>query len=384
MKRVVIIGSGLSGAVVARQLANSGWYVEIYEKRNHIGGNMYDYVDKYGILVHKYGPHTFHSNSKKLVEYVKSFCEWDDYQLLCGAVIDGLCTPTPFNFKTIDTFYSKDDANKLKEQFKVEFGTRETITVVEALQAKSDLIRAYAEFLFRKDYGPYTAKQWGVEPSEIDSSILKRVPLRLSYKEGYFDDKYQIMPRHSYSDFFEKLLNHPNIKVNLQVNALTYLTVDNVHSSLKWKGEEVSCPIVYTGEIDALFEYSLGHLPYRSLHFEWKHKSINDFQEYAVVAYPQAKGYTRIVEFKKMPLQKVDGTSYEIEFPLEYKPNSGLEPYYPVLTDASQRLYSKYAKKVEKIKHLYCCGRLAEFKYYNMDQALAQALDLSQHILSKY
>ncbi len=382
MKQVLIVGCGITGATVARELADKGYMVTILERRNHIGGNMYDYKDEYGILVHKYGPHTFHTNDKKLFDYINQYSEWIDYKLYCGAQINGITTPTPFNFKTIDQFYDLDDANILKKHMSVEFPQQETVTVVEALNSKDQYIKDYAQFLFDNDYSLYTAKQWGVKPEEIDSSVLKRVPLRLSYTEGYFDDIYQVMPKISYKYFFENLLNHKNIQVILNEDALQYISVDEQMHIVKYRGRMIDFPVVYTGPLDELFKHKYGKLPYRSLKFEWEHKDIDSFQEMAVVAYPQAKGYTRITEYKKLPFQNVKGTTYAKEFSIPYNGDHQAEPYYPVLTKESIMQYNKYLEDSKRIRNLVCCGRLADFKYYNMDQALTRALNVTEMISS--
>ena len=199
----LVVGAGLCGATVARVLAEHGKKIVVWERRNHIAGNMYDYVDDHGILVHKYGPHTFHTNKKRLFDFVSRFAEWDEYHLWCGAEIDGQYTPTPFNFTTIDTFFPGEKGNRLKKLIKKTYPNRETFTVVEALSCDVSEIKEYAEFLFAKDYSLYTAKQWNLKPSEIDTSVLKRVPLRSSYKEGYFEDTYQVMPHTTYHEFFQ-------------------------------------------------------------------------------------------------------------------------------------------------------------------------------------
>lgn len=370
----LVVGCGLSGAVVARHLAEADRKVVIWERRNHIGGNMYDYVDEHGILVHKYGPHTFHTRKKELFDYMNRFCEWQEYRLTCGAQIDGICTPTPFNFKTIDDFYTPEDAAKLKRRIAAVFPGRSTATVVEVLECADPMVRGYAEFLFAKDYSLYTAKQWGVSPAEVDPSILKRVPLRFSYEEGYFDDEYQVMPKTSFTDFFRNLLDHANITVELGVEALDHLSISDDGRTLLLDRKDVDFPVVYTGALDELFRHSEGPLPYRSLRFEWKYEEKESIQPYPVVAYPQEEGFTRMVEFKKLPVQDVKGSTYEVEYPLTYESGSGAEPYYPLLTEDSQKQYVRYAEKAKQIKHLYCCGRLADFKYYNMDQALEKAL----------
>lgn len=290
--RCLIVGCGLSGAVIARQLAEQGARVEIWERRDHIGGNMYDYVDEHGFLIQKYGPHAFHTTKRELYDYICRFEQWREYRLTCGAVWDGKYTPTPFNFTTIDTFYPPEQAGQLKEKLKKAFAGRETATVVEVLEHPDPEIRGYAEYLFEKDYAPYTAKQWGISPEEIDPSVLRRVPLRFSYGEGYFDDAYQVMPTNSYTTFFQNLLDHSNISVQLGVDALKHLEIKE--DRLWVDGSPADYPVVYTGALDELFGCVYGKLPYRSLRFEWKYTEQDSIQNAPIVAYPQEKGYTRI------------------------------------------------------------------------------------------
>ena len=374
----LVIGCGLSGAVVARHLAERGRQVTIWERRDHIGGNMYAYVDEHGFLVQKYGPHTFHTKKKELYDYMCRFGRWQDYKLTCGAAWGGKYTPTPFNFTTIDTFYPTEKAELLKEKLKKAFSGRDTATVVEVLAHPDEDIRGYAEFLFQNDYAPYTAKQWGVSPSEIDPSVLKRVPLRFSYEEGYFDDPYQVMPEQSFTHFFQNLLDHPNIHIELGVEALDHIQIRNDRIFLD--GVPLEIPVVYTGALDELFGGIYGRLPYRSLRFEWKYEDKESLQDAPVVAYPQEAGYTRITEYKKLPVQTGTGTSYALEYPLTYQEGTQQEPYYPVLTEQSQQQYEQYRRAAEAVPNLICCGRLADFKYYNMDQALEQALNVCENI----
>lgn len=377
----LVIGCGLSGAVIARRLAEQGKQVVIWERREHIGGNMYDYVDQHGFLVQKYGPHTFHTKQKHLFDYMCQYESWEDYKLTCGAVWDKTYTPTPFNFTTIDTFYPKDQAALLKEKLTAAFSGRNTATVVEVLEHPDPDIRGYAEYLFQNDYAPYTAKQWGVSPHEIDPSVLKRVPLRFSYDVGYFDDDYQVMPTHSFTHFFENLLNHPNIQVELGVEALEHLHISG--NQILVDGEVADYPVVYTGALDELFDCRFGRLPYRSLRFEWKYQDIDSLQDAPVVAYPQEAGFTRITEYKKLPVQDKPGTSYAVEYPLPYQEGQDQEPYYPVLTEESQLQYAKYQELANQIPNLIYCGRLADFKYYNMDQALERSLSVCSDLASR-
>ena len=368
----LIVGCGLSGSVIARHLAEQGQSVEMWERRDHIGGNMYDYVDEHGLLVQKYGPHTFHTTKKELYDYICQFEQWQDYKLTCGAVWDGKYTPTPFNFTTIDTFYPREKAERLKRKLTAAFAEGKTATVLEVLQHPDQDIREYAEYLFRNDYAPYTAKQWGISPEEIDPSVLKRVPLRFSYDEGYFDDPYQVMPVHSFTRFFENLLHHPNISIRLGVEALEHLAVKDDH--LYIDGMPFDRKLVYTGALDELFGCIYGRLPHRSLRFEWRYTEKNSLQPAPVVAFPQEEGYTRITEYKKLPVQDKPGSSYAVEYPLPYREGENGEPYYPVLTVESQRQFERYKALADRVQNLICCGRLADFRYYNMDQALGRAL----------
>lgn len=371
----LVVGCGLTGSVIARHLAEEGKKVTIWDKRNHIGGNMYDYTDEHGFLLQKYGPHTFHTNDSHLYDYMCQYCDWNDFLVTCGAVWDNKYTPTPFNFTTIDTFYPKDKAEELKEKLSIAYPGG-VATVVEVLNSSDKDISEYAEYLFQNDYAPYTAKQWGISPSEIDPSVLKRVPLRFSYKDGYFDDTYQVMPSISFTHFFENLLNHPNITIELNIEALEHISIQN--NEVYIDNNKANIPVIYTGALDELFENQFGRLPYRSLRFEWFYEDIDSKQEAPIVAYPQEADFTRITEYKKMPLQDKKGTVYAKEYPLQYEPDKGAEPYYPVLTKDSQEQYLKYLELANQVNNLHICGRLADFKYYNMDQALARVLEVCE------
>ena len=372
----LIVGCGLSGSVVARELAERGEDVVIWDRRDHIGGNMYDYRDQEsGYMVQKYGPHTFHTSDKALYDYMCRFSEWDRYILRCGAVWDGEYTPTPFNFTTVDTFFTEAEANEIKTRLAEVYPGRETVTVVEALDSGDPVIRGYAEYLFEKDYRPYTSKQWGIPPAEIDPLVLKRVPLRMSYVDRYFDDTYQVMPRTTFVDFFDRLLNHPNISVELGVEALGRLRVEDGTAVVDGMP---GVHVVYTGALDELFGFVYGRLPYRSLEFEFRRSDDDSFQPAPVVAYPSDPEVVRITEYKKLPVQRGDGTVYALERSLEYEPGKGLEPYYPVLTEDSRALYERYRSMAESVTNLSFCGRLADFRYYNMDQALKRALEVAE------
>ncbi len=379
---LLIVGCGFTGSVVARMAADMGKKVHIIERRNHIAGNMYDYTDENGFLVQKYGPHTFHTTKRKLYDYILNYGKWEEYKLTCMAQIDGKFTPTPFNFQTIDDFFDKEKAQAIKQRIADIYGDAPKTTIVEMLESSDELIKEYADFLFEKDYSLYTAKQWGISPSEIDVSVLKRVPVMFSYKTGYFDDHYQVMPALSFTHFFENLLNHENIKITLNTDARDIIKVKD--GVLYVNGEKSQIPVLYTGACDELLDYKYGILPYRSLRFELKTENVDSYQDAPVVAYPQAKGYTRITEYTKIPYQQTNGkTVIAVEYPLQYDPSQKAEPYYPILTENNNAMYQKYRDELDTVENLYLSGRLADFKYYNMDQTLEKALEIGKIICKR-
>jgi len=381
----VVVGSGFSGSILARKIAEEqNKKVLVLEKRSHIAGNMYDYVDENGIRIQKYGPHAFHTNIEEVYEFVTKYCKLDEYHLKCEAIIDGISTPSPFNFKTIDQFYSEDEATKLKSKLTKRYGANQA-TVLEMLQCEDDCIKGYAEFLFKKDYSLYTAKQWGKKPDEIDPYVLRRVPIIFNYRDTYFSDKYEGIPFGGFTGMFERLLSHPNITVELDSDALDSIEVDEENKVITYQGEVV--PIIYTGAIDALFGYMFGKLPYRSLYFEYQYFNQKDYQRVAIVVHPADADYTRITEYTKLPYQDVgEKTVIAIEYPLEYDKYAerGNEPYYPVLTDQSRVQYEKYLAYSQCFFNLTLCGRLADFKYYNMDLAIERALKVYKQFLYRF
>jgi UDP-galactopyranose mutase len=381
----IVVGCGFVGSVAARYLAEKNLKVLVLERRNHIAGNMYDYKRDNGILVHKYGPHTFHTNKRKLYDYVCKFGNWFNFKLECMVNIDGIFTPSPFNFQTIDDFFEPDRAEQLKKSIMLEFKDTTEMPITNLLTSENALIREFANFLFEKDYKLYTAKQWGIPPEEIDISVLKRVPVRFSYETGYFNDKYQIMPEHGYTHFFSNMLDHPNISLELNTDARKYLRVDADSMEVLFNNTPVKMPIIYTGAIDELLDNKFGALPYRSLRFELKDIQADSYQNVPIVAYPQAEGFTRITEYKKLPVQNVRRcTTIAVEYPIQHEPGCGTEQYYPIPTERNIERYEKYRSTLADIKNIFLCGRLAEYKYYNMDQVLERALDLCDVLNAVY
>ncbi|GHU73727.1 UDP-galactopyranose mutase [Spirochaetia bacterium] len=394
-KDCIIIGSGFCGSVIARKLAEQRKKILLLERRKHIAGNMYDEVDANGILVQRYGPHSFHTNNHNVFEFITKYGKWVDYSLKCAVDMDGVESPSPFNFETIDLLYDKAEAEVLKSRLETYYLAQKTVTILELLGCDDGLIKSYAKKLFEMDYRPYTAKQWGIQPEEIDPSVLKRVPVRLDYTNAYFDDTYQCLPKNGYTHFFENLLDHEKIQVVLETDALDLLKVDADKEQVFFEDEQTNIPVIYTGAIDELFGYKYGRLPYRSLRFDYQTKKVDAFQSAPVVAYPKAEGYTRITEYKKLPPQDVPGvTTVAYEYPIQaasfgeesttsqaagYVPlrrQSDVEPYYPILTDDNIKAYEQYKHDAKKIPNLFLCGRLADYKYYNMDAAIMRAFEV--------
>ena len=293
--------------------------------------------------------------------------------------IKGKLTPSPFNFQTVEDYFTPKKALEIKTRLAEAFEYRTKTTIVEMLESEDPVVKEYAEFLFQEDYRPYTAKQWGIKPEELDISVLKRVPVRLSYIDQYFDDQYQMQPKGGYTALFETMLDSDLIEVQLNMDANDRLTLRE-NGEILLDGAVTHAPVIYTGALDELFDCKFGKLPYRSLSFEYKTMPLKDFQPTPGVAYPLAEGYTRITEFSKlMPLQpETEQTIVAYEYPQQYGSEKGKEAYYPILTAHSQELYQKYLDEAKQYPTLYPCGRLGDFKYYNMDQAVLRAYQVYQ------
>jgi len=350
----LIVGAGFAGSVLAERLANgSGKSVLICDKRPHIGGNAYDCYNDDGILIHKYGPHIFHTNSADVFEYLSQFTGWREYQHRVLANVDGMHVPIPINLDTINKLFGlslnslevKDFFEKLREK-------RETIRTSEDV-----VVNAVGRDLYEKFFRGYTRKQWGLDPSELDASVTARVPTRTNRDDRYFTDTYQAMPKQGYTRMFENMLDSPNIKIVLNCDYRELLN-------------EVSFrEMIYTGPVDSFFDYRYGKLPYRSLEFKHETHDGEVFQQAPVVNYPQNQAFTRITEFKYLTGQKHNKTSVVYEYP-----RAEGDPYYPIPRPENAELYSKYKALADARPDVHFVGRLATYKYYNMDQIVAQAL----------
>ena len=376
---IIVVGAGFAGATTAERLARKGQQVLIIDKREHLGGNAYDYFED-GILIHRYGPHIFHTNHETVFNYLSEFTEWYPYRHRVLGHLKDKIVPIPFNFRSIDECFDKEKAEKLKALLISEYGENKKIPIMELLKNEDEDVKELADFIFENVFKYYTMKQWGLEVHEIDAAVTARVPVNTSYDDGYFNDTYQYMPKDGYTRIFEKMLKSENITVMLGTRMSDILRLKD--GKIWYKGKEFGGKVVYTGEIDALFDYCLGDLPYRSLDLKLE-KHDGTYQQAATENYPcpkEERAYTRITEYKHFMNEfQSDITYIHREFPQAYDKNMNI-PYYPIFTPANQELYEKYVKLAEGYEDLYLLGRLAEYKYYNMDAIILKALELAETI----
>jgi len=358
----LVVGSGFAGAVCARQLADSGKTVIIIDKRSHIGGNAYDCLDTHGVLIHPYGPHIFHTNSKKVFEYLSRFTQWRFYEHRVLAVVDGEYYPLPINRTTINKLYGLN----LDEQGVAAYLEKVRVPHDPIRTSEDVVLNSVGPDLCEKFFRGYTLKQWGIDLSELSAGVAARIPTRTNDDDRYFGDTFQFMPADGYTAMFERMLAHPAITVR------TNTSLQDVRKDVQWNH------MVYTGPIDAFFDYRYGKLPYRSLRFEHEHLADHQqVQRVGTVNYPNDHNYTRITEFKHLTGQKCTGTSVVREYP-----QSEGDPYYPVPRPDNESLFKRYSELAEQTKEVTFVGRLAEYRYYNMDQVVGAALKTAEQILN--
>ena len=356
----LIVGAGFAGSVLAERLASQlDKKVLLIDKRHHIGGNAYDYYNEDDLLVHKYGPHIFHTNASSVVEYLSQFTPWRPYQHRVLASVDGQLVPMPINLDTINTLYGLHLTSfQLEDFFASVAEPREQIRTSEDV-----VVSKVGRELYEKFFRNYTRKQWGLDPSELDASVTSRVPTRTNRDNRYFTDTYQVMPLYGYTRMFERMLDHPNIKVMLNTD------YHEIQDFIPYQ------ELIYSGPIDEFFHYCYGKLPYRSLDFEIKVVDTPVYQSAAVVNYPNDYAYTRATEFKYLTGQVHPKTSMIYEYP-----RAQGDPYYPIPRAENTELYKQYKVLAEATEGVHFVGRLATYKYYNMDQVIAQALSLFRKI----
>lgn len=380
---MIVVGAGYAGAVCARRLAeNAGFHVAVLERRDHIAGNAYDYLDEDGILVHKYGPHIYHTFNERVHNFLSRFTKWTDYQHKVLANIHGTLMPVPFNHQSLKLAFGEERGEQLFNKLVDTFGRDVKVPIME-LRKKSDPdLAEVADYVFENVFLHYTMKQWGQTPDQIDPSITGRVPVFIGDDDRYFPQApHQGMPADGYTPLFEHMLDHDLIDVYCDVDARDIFEIGETNVCVC--GKVYGGEIVYTGPLDELFGLDLGALPYRTLDMQFETLDMDQFQPVGTVNYTTSEDFTRITEFKNMTGQVVPGKTVIMkEFSHAYEPGSGQTPYYAILDPENRALYERYLERVQDLSNFHPVGRLAEYRYYDMDAVTDSALNLSDEIIA--
>ena len=350
----LIVGAGFAGSVLAERLARErGERVLVIDRRDHVGGNAFDVLNEDGLLIHRYGPHIFHTNARSVFDHLSRFTEWRPYEHRVLAEVDGQRVPIPINLDTVNQLYGLDLVpNSLKEWL-----AARAEPVAEIRTSEDVVVSTVGRELYEKFFRGYTRKQWGLDPSELDKSVTARVPTRFDRDDRYFTDTYQAMPKHGYTAMFEAMLDHPNITVSVGTD----------HTALS--AARTARRTIFTGPVDAYFDYRHGPLPYRSLRFEHVTREVEWHQSVGVVNYPQTEEFTRVTEYKHITGQAHPRTALTYEYP-----EAVGDPYYPIPNPENQALFKRYERLALDERDVWFVGRLATYRYYNMDQIVGQAL----------
>lgn len=379
---VLIVGAGFAGITAARELAERGnKKVLVLERHDHIAGNCYDCYDEAGVLIHQYGPHIFHTYNKRVYEYLSRFTEWRQYQHCVVGNIHGMIMPIPFNLYSLHLAFEKEKADRLEKKLIDTFGLNQKVPILKLRESQDPEILEVAEYVYENVFLQYTMKQWGKKPSEIDPAVTGRVPVFLSRDNRYFQDPYQGMPLEGYTPLAQNMVNHPNITIRYGVDCRDVLEING--SEVKFEGQVFKGILIFTGQVDELYDRRFGMLPYRSLDFVFETHNTDFYQQNSVVNYPVSEKFTRITEFKYLTGQVLPGkTTTVTEYSKPYEGRKGEIPYYTISNPESLAMYQKYVDLVKQVPNFYLLGRLAEFKYYNIDGIVARALELCDEILS--
>ncbi len=377
---VVVVGAGYAGSVLARKIAEEcNQRVLIVERRSHIGGNAYDEFDENGILIQKYGPHFFATYQWWVIEYLKKFSNFYEYPIKAMSFVDGKYIERPYNFKTLQQLMGPENSQSLLEKLRNTFPQRHRVTLFELLQCKEEAISNYGQLLYNKIYAPYVAKQWGTKIEEIDPEVVNRSEIVLGYDTQIVDWDFQYLPSNGYHTLFNNMTNYPGIDIVLERNAIENISFDEENQLVKYDGMNIKA-LVFTGAIDELFGEKQGSLPYRSRFFSYESFQGGLRLPCGVVTYPEEKEYIRQTEFKQFNphKQNSENTVIQSEYSLPYdrKNKKGNEPYYPIINDRNIELYNNYKKMAQNFKNLYLCGRLAEYRYYDMDRVVIRAFEV--------
>ncbi|HHH73095.1 MAG TPA: UDP-galactopyranose mutase [Sulfuricurvum sp.] len=370
----IVVGAGFAGSVIAHRLATEqNKKVLIIEKREHIGGNCYDYVDDNGVNIHKYGPHLFHTDNEEVYAFLKSLGELENYQHHVEAFIDGQNVPIPFNLNTIEKLFPPSLVKAFEEKLLEHYDYNQKVPILELREKDDDKLKALADYIYEKVFVNYTAKQWGMKPEEIDAAVTARVPVLIGKDNRYFHDRYQVVPKKGYTRLFETMLGHENIKLLLQTGFDEVCAIEE--NKVMLFGQPFAGKVIYTGPIDELFGYEYGALEYRSIDLQFETVEKAYFQHLPVVNYPNDYDYTRITEFKHIHPVNTEKTTILKEYPQAYAAGKNV-PYYPVFTEENRQRYEQYSRRAALVENMVLVGRLAEFKYYDMDDVIERALSV--------
>lgn len=373
----IVIGAGIAGATAARKLAEKGKKVLVIERRPHVGGNCYDEKDQYGVLIHNYGPHIFHTNMEDVFSFLSQFTEWYLFGHEVVAKVDGKLIPVPFNLNTLHMVYDKEKADRLEAKLMAAYGEGSRVPIMKLRENEDPDIREIAQYVYENVFLRYTMKQWGQKPEDISPEVTGRVPVLISYDNRYFQDKYQGVPKDGFTPMFEKMLTHRNITVRKGIDCRKVMRFEG--DTIYFEDEVYEGDVIYTGALDELFDCRFGRMPYRSLDFHFEHYQEESYQGHSVVNYTVSEDFTRITEFKYLTGQKdAKGTTIVKEYPFAYSGAEGEIPYYAILNEENQALYEKYQALTAGMKHFHLLGRLAEYKYYNIDAMTKKAFELAE------
>lgn len=380
MDRIIVVGAGLSGSAIARLFAEDGYQVTVVDKRATVGGNVYDVWDKNNILIQPYGPHIFHTSDKEVYDFLSKYTEWFKYEHRVLANIYGKLVPVPFNLTSLIETFPSDKAERIKKILLDEVGYGKKTPILSLKSHANEEVRKFADFVYKNIFEFYTKKQWGLKPEELGEAVMNRVPVYVSEEDRYFTDTYQFQPREGFTKLVENILCHPNISLKLGTDAKKIISLGD--GEIYLNGTLFDGKLIYTGCVDELFDYKYGVLPYRTLKFKFKTINRSSFQKEAVVNYTTTKPYTRISEFTKFTCQPQEKTVIVKEYSRPFKKGKTI-PYYPIPVAKNYEHYAKYQKDASEFKNLYLLGRLANYKYINMDMAVKNAMELYGKIKSE-
>ncbi len=381
----LVVGAGYAGAVCARRLAEAcNFRIAIVERRDHIAGNAYDYEDKAGILVHKYGPHIYHTYNDRVHSFLSRFTEWTDYQHKVLANIHGTLMPVPFNHQSLKLAFGEEKGEHLYRKLVATFGQDKKVPILELREKNDPELAEVADYVYENVFLHYTMKQWGKTPDQIDPAVMGRVPVFVGDDDRYFPQApHQGMPKDGYTKLFEKMLDHDLIDVFLDVDVRDLMEL--TETSVKVCGKPYGGEVIYTGALDELFGFDRGALPYRTVDMVFETLPEDQFQPVGTVNYTVSENFTRITEFKNMTGQVVPGkTTIMREYSRTYLPGVGETPYYVINEPENIALYQSYVERVSKLVNFHPVGRLAEYRYYDMDGVTASALELSDEIIAHH